>query len=1071
MATQSTSAGGLDSTLGSDTEVSASSDPLRPSERQLRTERRRNIAAQFEGAAGASKHRTGTPHFWSVFAAKPTRAPVPSEADLRMGPHQKDREDPEVLQEEIESLESTLQELSTQLEQRRETATEVRAELTEARRVRDEFRRLTRLTVQMDGVFRDSVARSSAANPSPRDRLPLWTEVCARQEKLETLQAALAWRHEEASQLSARLAMSTVGFKQLELELRMQQCRSVADIPHPAGVLWTQMGSREEGEDEDEGRRAFPERSQDEEEEEVEDEELLAPPLSPASSGPMLPPPPLSPGGGPMGAGFGMPPTPGPGGLPPIPDGDNFGNEDAEEDDDGEDKDEEEEEEEDQEEEEGEAPTMEVTQDGLMNAQDLSAGIFLDGGTSVDSEARSPRPRNLRDDLAESTPSQNESLNPADEYPSILPETPEAPHPDDEWIDSEVAAILARRNSVESVGETPAKENDVSSARSVGATRGSTLSTTLSKDVSTPPSEPRFETPTPPEATAAVDLESAAPILSAFVGVLTQIKERAVPTAFAMLKAGQGLHLAAAFIIAEVKRHSAQAELKRRVRASALARAVERRRARVRAADLAQSMALLKAQVGLHWAAATIQERWHAFVAGRNCRDELARAAARWAAPAEPRAAGPVGWDDPVGGSRGLLKTRQSRPVSAPAVKGFPVPPPFGRADEAGDTPPSRSGSSREDLQGFEGSGPQGYPQSRSGSSEVPPGFAEAGLRPPAPLGPPPRTIGPPPPGILGQDLAERTEYLPLFNTLSETDALTRKVERSLAGLRELLATPRRLERLDAAPPLPMEIGARSHELPMEIAEPRVRPVSGPAGGALRHAASTPALPRPASAVPATGFRRPPNVPAVRLPGATSGTAQPQRDHESDLDGSSMASSHSVGSLTPGAPGAGGGTPGVPSSPARREYERSSGAPSGRSRSGRGTRSNGQSNSSRALELRTELVALCQWLLRKYRSSLEACSVLIGGPRTPLDQFAKALVQEGYSGRPTLAARAVDWRARGVVRSADLQALLDTDSDSTSRSSHSDNGGHVQAFFTKHKNGTATRPEPRPFSAPTQNMR
>merc|ERR1719337_460037 len=97
------------------------------------------------------------------------------------------------------------------------------------------------------------------------------------------------------------------------------------------------------------------------------------------------------------------------------------------------------------------------------------------------------------------------------------------------------------RDLRESVGDTPAKENDVSSARSVGATRGSTLSTTLSKDVSTPPSEPRFETPTPPEATAAVDLDSAAPILSAFVGVLTQIKERAVPTAFAMLKAGQGL--------------------------------------------------------------------------------------------------------------------------------------------------------------------------------------------------------------------------------------------------------------------------------------------------------------------------------------------------------------------------------------------------------------------------------------------------------------------------------------------------------------------------------------------------
>merc|ERR1719316_2562206 len=116
-----------------------------------------------------------------------------------------------------------------------------------------------------------------------------------------------------------------------------------------------------------------------------------------------------------------MPPPPGPGGLPPIP-----------------------------EEEEGEAPTAEVTQDGLMNAQDLSVGIFLDGGTSVDSEARSPRPRNSRDDLAESTPSQNESLNPADEYfPSILPETPEAPHAADEWIDSEVAAILAAGDETE----------------------------------------------------------------------------------------------------------------------------------------------------------------------------------------------------------------------------------------------------------------------------------------------------------------------------------------------------------------------------------------------------------------------------------------------------------------------------------------------------------------------------------------------------------------------------------------------------------------------------------------------
>lgn len=307
------------------------------------------------------------------------------------------------------------------------------------------------------------------------------------------------------------------------------------------------------------------------------------------------------------------------------------------------------------------------------------------------------------------------------------------------------------------------------------------------------------------------------------------------------------------------------------------------------------------------------------------------------------------------------------------------------------------------------------------------------------------------PPGILSQDLAERTEYLPLFNTLSETDALTRKVERSLAGLRELLTTPRRLERLDAAPPLPMEIG-----------EPRVRPVSGPAGGAaVRIGNAGPALGiRPASAVPASAFRRPPNVPAVRLPKGTP---------ESDVDASSLDSSHSVGSLEGAwreeAP------PGVEEAPARREYAPSSDWPSGRSRSGRGTRS-GQTSSSRALEIRAELVALCQWLLRKYRSSADACAVLIAGARTPIDHFAKALVREGYNGRPTLAARAVDWRARGVVRSADLQALLDTDSDSTSRSSQSDNGGgHVQAFFTKHKNGTAARPEPRPFSAPSPNMR
>merc|ERR1719240_2147848 len=145
MATQSTSAGGLDSTLGSEADASPA-PTVTPSERQLRTERRRDLAARFD----QSKLRTGTPT-WSVFAAKPTRAPVANEADLRLGPQPKDREDPEVLQEEIESLESTLQELGTQLEQRREQATEVRAELTEARGVRDELRRLVSVSADMDG--------------------------------------------------------------------------------------------------------------------------------------------------------------------------------------------------------------------------------------------------------------------------------------------------------------------------------------------------------------------------------------------------------------------------------------------------------------------------------------------------------------------------------------------------------------------------------------------------------------------------------------------------------------------------------------------------------------------------------------------------------------------------------------------------------------------------------------------------------------------------------------------------------------------------------------------------------
>merc|ERR1719299_329080 len=108
-------------------------------------------------------------------------------------------------------------------------------------------------------------------------------------------------------------------------------------------------------------------------------------------------------------------------------------------------------------------------------------------------------------------------------------------------MDKEVAAILAQDDS--ELKDTPR----VSSPRSVEATRATP--TTLSKDVSTPPGEstpPLLETP--PRETKQVDLEAAAPVLSKLVRVLTQIQDRAIPTAFGMMKAGQGLHLAAAFV-------------------------------------------------------------------------------------------------------------------------------------------------------------------------------------------------------------------------------------------------------------------------------------------------------------------------------------------------------------------------------------------------------------------------------------------------------------------------------------------------------------------------------------------
>jgi hypothetical protein len=237
--------------------------------------------------------------------------------------------------------------------------------------------------------------------------------------------------------------------------------------------------------------------------------------------------------------------------------------------------------------------------------------------------------------------------------------------------------------------------------------------------------------------------------------------------------------------------------------------------------------------------------------------------------------------------------------------------------------------------------------------------------------------------------------------------------------LRELLATPRK-----------ESLGLREQEIHIVTSVPHVQRAEEK-------------RPRPASAVPlrppgtsaARPFQRPPNVPEVPLPSVAPPVAMTTC---SDLDAySSIDSSES---------------------PSHVDW------PSSR-RSGRGTRS-GQ-GSQRSLELRAELVTLCQWALRRYRSGSDASAVLVGSVRTPVEHFAKALQREGYNGRPALAARAVDWRARGIVRAADLHALLDTDSDSTgsARSSHG-RDSNVQSFFARNK-GCALRPEPRPASAPT----
>lgn len=300
--------------------------------------------------------------------------------------------------------------------------------------------------------------------------------------------------------------------------------------------------------------------------------------------------------------------------------------------------------------------------------------------------------------------------------------------------------------------------------------------------------------------------------------------------------------------------------------------------------------------------------------------------------------------------------------------------------------------------------------------------------------------------GLPRDQWGERTEYVPFLNTLYETDALTRQVERSLSSLRELLTTPRRLERLEGAP----------------------RPPGASAMGA-----------RPLSALPARQFVRPPNVPEVPLPVAA-GTQRSQSSYgPDDLDGLSYESGSQGESPMRERLAAPLEPPEPPAQPWR----------SGRSQGSSGRRNGTQPRSQRSTreEDRAELMALCAWLLRRYRSGSDACAALLGsGSRMPSEHFAKALVREGYPGRPAAASRALDWRGRGSVRGADLVALVDasasdsSDGCSTRTAGSERETGHVQAFFQRNKASTPSKAaspaerggrEARPLSAPAHGVR
>merc|ERR550514_2215198 len=157
--TQSTALpSGLDLTLEAE-EQEERAEPLCPSDFQVRLERRRDIDARFD------RRSTGTPT-WSVFHKSGANAKPPavtSAAALHVGPrdHSEEEDSPEYWEERIQAKESTLHELHMQLEQRKDQSAEIRQEVLEAAGMRGQFQRQAAGSLQMEQVFKESIAVQS----------------------------------------------------------------------------------------------------------------------------------------------------------------------------------------------------------------------------------------------------------------------------------------------------------------------------------------------------------------------------------------------------------------------------------------------------------------------------------------------------------------------------------------------------------------------------------------------------------------------------------------------------------------------------------------------------------------------------------------------------------------------------------------------------------------------------------------------------------------------------------------------------------------------------------------------